>query len=109
MRVELLYFGGCPSYLVAEERLRIALVGQGLTADIEMIHVETDEAARNLRFLSSPTIRVDGQDLFPGGEQHEGALGCRVYLTPEGLSGSPTVEMLTQALGRPRPDPTDRT
>ncbi len=45
MRVELLDFDGCPSYLVAQERLWIALVGRSLPADIEMAHVQTDEAA----------------------------------------------------------------
>ncbi len=45
MRVELLDFDGCPSYLVAQERLWITLVGRSLPADIEMAHVQTDEAA----------------------------------------------------------------
>jgi hypothetical protein len=40
---------------------------------------------------------IDGVDPFaePG---HPIGLGCRVYRTPEGLLGSPTVEELAQAL-----------
>ncbi len=100
MRVELLYFDGCPSYLVAEERLRRVLREWGLDAHIEMVRVETDEEALRLAFPGSPTIRVDRRDLFPTGERVEGALGCRIYVTPEGLAGAPTIEMIRQALGR---------
>ncbi len=98
MRVELLYFDGCPSYTVAEERLRHVVGERGLDAHIEMVRVETDEEARRLRFPGSPTIRVDGSDLFPTGDERGGALGCRVYATPEGLAGAPTQEMIERAL-----------
>jgi hypothetical protein len=98
VRVELLYFDGCPSYTAAEERLRHVLREQGLKAHIEMVRVQTDEEARRLRFPGSPTIRVDGRDLFPTGERVEGALGCRIYPTPEGLAGAPTVGMIERAL-----------
>ena len=46
----------------------------------------------------SPTVRVDGRDLFPVPEREDWRLGCRVYATPEGLSGSPSAEMLREAL-----------
>ena len=94
MRVELLYFDGCPSYMVAEERLRHVVGERGLNARIEMVRVQTDEEAIRLGFPGSPTIRVDGRDLFPTGELVEGALGCRIYATPEGLAGAPTVGMI---------------
>ena len=48
----------------------------------------------------SPTIRVDGEDLFPVPERAGYALGCRMYATPEGLRGSPTTEMLREALAK---------
>lgn len=100
MRVELLYFDGCPSYPVAEERVRRVLRERGLDAHIEMVRVQTDEEALRLGFPGSPTIRVDGRDLFPTEEQVEGALGCRIYATPDGLTGAPTVGMIRQTLGR---------
>jgi hypothetical protein len=67
-------------------------------AEVELIAVNTDEEARRLRFPGSPTIRVDGRDLFSAGERKDWRLGCRVYATPEGLQGSPTAEMLREAL-----------
>jgi hypothetical protein len=100
VRIELLYFDGCPSYLVAEERLRNVLRERGLDVYIEMVRVETDEEALRLGFPGSPTIRVDGTDIFPTAEERGGALGCRVYATPQGLAGAPTVGMIGRALGR---------
>lgn len=102
MRLEILYFDGCPAYRAAEETLREALAEEGVEAGVEMVPVNTDEEARRLRFPGSPTIRVDGRDLFPGGaeEREDWRLGCRVYATPEGLKGSPNIEMLREALAK---------
>jgi hypothetical protein len=66
---------------------------------VELVAVHTDEEARRLRFPGSPTFRVDKRDLFPASEREDWWLGCRVYATPEGLKGSPTTDMLREALG----------
>ena len=98
MKVEVLYFDGCPTYLEAENTLRRVLSDEGIEAGVELVAVNTDEEAQRLRFPGSPTIRVDGRDLFPTPEREDWRLGCRVYATPEGLKGSPTAEMLKDAL-----------
>ena len=98
MKVEVLYFDGCPTYKTAEQTLRQALAEEGMDAEVELVAVNTDEEARRLRFPGSPTIRVDGRDLFPVSDREDWRLGCRVYATPEGLKGSPTAEMLREAL-----------
>jgi hypothetical protein len=98
MKVEILYFDGCPTYLKAEKTLREILEEQGVDAEVELVAVNTDEGAQEVRFVGSPTIRVDGEDLFPIPDRPEYALGCRMYATPEGLRGSPTAEMLSKAL-----------
>ncbi len=96
MRVEVLYFDACPTYRAAEETLRGVLARE--EAEVELVAVNTDEEAQRLRFPGSPTIRVDGEDLFPVPERAGYALGCRVYATPEGLKGSPTAEMVRASL-----------
>jgi hypothetical protein len=58
----------------------------------------TDEEARRLEFPGSPTLRADGEDLFPVPDRVGYALGCRMYATPEGLKGSPTAKMVRAAL-----------
>ena len=100
--IELLYFSGCPTYREAERNLRKVLEGEGLGSDVSFVAVDTDDEARRLRFPGSPTIRVDGEDLFPdqAADRSDWALGCRIYATPRGPKGAPTPEMLRSALGR---------
>ncbi len=98
MVVEVLYFDGCPTYLEATRNLREVLAREGVGAVVELVAVNTDEEARRLRFPGSPTIRAEGRDLFPIPDRAEYAPGCRTYATPEGLKGSPTAEMLSEAL-----------
>ena len=100
MRVEVLYFDGCPTYLVAEKTLRGVLAQEDVEAEVELVAVNSDEEVQRLRFPGSPTIRVDGKDLFPVPERAGYALGCRMYATPEGLRGAPTTEMLREALAK---------
>ena len=66
--VELLYFDGCPSFGQLLPRLRrlVAEAG-GDPQQILLRAVETVEAADELRFLGSPTLRVNGEDVDPRG------------------------------------------
>ncbi|MDQ3238519.1 MAG: thioredoxin family protein [Actinomycetota bacterium] len=100
MNIEILYFDGCPTYQTAEQTLREIIAGEGITAYVGLVAVNTDEDAQRLKFPGSPTIRVDGQDLFPTPERQDYRLGCRMYATPEGLKGSPTAKMLREAISR---------
>lgn len=98
MRVDLLYFDGCPHWMVADERLAEALrvVGRA-DVSVQRRRVETGDRAEELGFLGSPTIRVNGTDPFASGGEEVG-LACRLYITPEGLAGSPTIAQLVEAL-----------
>ena len=98
MKIELLYFDGCPTYRPAQESLEQALSEEGINARIELLAVNTDEEAQRMQFPGSPTIRVNGRDLFPAPVPLDGGLGCRMYPTPEGLRGALTKEMLREAL-----------
>jgi hypothetical protein len=98
MKVEVLYFDGCPTYKTATKTLRAVLAEEGLEYDIKLVAVNSDAEARRLKFPGSPTIRVDGRDLFPAPEREDWRLGCRVYPTAEGLRGSPTFKMFRDAL-----------
>ncbi|WP_093656964.1 DF family (seleno)protein [Streptomyces radiopugnans] len=99
MDIELLYFAGCPNRHLAEERLRQALQATGhADLEIRLRPVETDEEAQAMRFPGSPTIRIDGRDPFAVTDQAAYGLTCRVYTTPEGPAGAPTVDQLTRAV-----------
>ena len=100
MRVEVLYFDGCLTYKAAVEALCGVLSAEEAEDEIQLAAVNTDEEAQRLHFPGSPTIRVDGEDLFPVPGRAEYALGCRMYATLEGLRGSPTAEMLRASAER---------
>jgi hypothetical protein len=101
VKVEVLYFDGCPTYETAVKTLEEVLFEEG--SEVELVSVGTDEEAEGLRFPGSPTICVDGDDLFPVPERAGYALGCRTYITPEGLRGSPTAQVFREALAKLSP------
>jgi hypothetical protein len=97
MKIELLYFDGCPSWEGGLKNLEAALQEEGLTASVEMVKVADDEVADKLKFLGSPSFRIDDHDLWHE-ERENYSLSCRVYPTPEGVKGFPTVAMLREQL-----------
>jgi hypothetical protein len=99
VRIELLYWDGCPSYPEAKTMLEDVLTSHGIEAPIEMRKVHTDEEAEALRFPGSPTIRIDGRDVDPEGAKGRPALTCRIYYLPDGrVSPVPTREQLEAAV-----------
>lgn len=95
MKVELLYFEGCPHWKVADERLRALAERRGFTVQRRL--VGNAEEAEQLEFRGSPTIRIDDRDPFARGDEPVG-FACRVYQTPDGPAGAPTIEQLVEAL-----------
>lgn len=98
MDVTLLYFDDCPNWRIADGHLR-TLAAEN--PDIVLTHrlVETIEAAEATRFRGSPSIIVNGADPFADADDPVG-LSCRVYRTPDGPAGSPTIDQLRQVLAR---------
>jgi len=92
--VTLQYFDGCLNWQTADTRLR-ALADE-LGFRIAYREVMSSEQAEELSFRGSPTIIVDGHDPFPTAGQP--GLACRIYQTPGGPAGAPTVEQLRSAL-----------
>jgi hypothetical protein len=68
MKVEILYFYGCPTFLAAEKTLREVLEEQGRVAEVELVALNTDGETQELHFAGSSTIRVDSEDLSPVAE-----------------------------------------
>jgi len=103
MKVELLYFADCPNYEALVPRLRGLLDQAGVSAGVKLRRVESDEEARRLRFLGSPTVRVDDRDVEPGADRREGyALQCRLYRTEQGTAGTPPDRWILNAVGEHR-------
>ena len=68
MTIEVLYFDGCPSYEALVPHLQQLLSERGVAADVALRRVDSDADAQRLRFLGSPTVRVDGRDVEPGAD-----------------------------------------
>jgi len=99
MKVELLYFDGCPSWQSGLQNLHSALEANGLDVSVELVQVmDNDDAARK-KFLGSPSFRINGVDFWDE-ERDAYSLSCRVYATPEGMKGSPSVSMLQGEIRR---------
>ncbi len=65
MRVELLYWDGDPEYMTARQNLVEVLTEDAFETPIQMIAVNSQDDAEYLEFPGSPTIRIDGRDIFP--------------------------------------------
>jgi hypothetical protein len=99
VKVEFLFWEGCPSYPEAHELLEDVLAEHGLDQPIDVIEVLTHEDAERLAFPGSPTIRIDGRDVDEAGAQSPPSLTCRVYRLPDGRSSPvPSREQLEEAL-----------
>jgi len=100
VRVEVLYFDGCPNHEALLPHLRELLAEVDARVDIELVRIEDHEAAERERFLGSPTVRVDGQDVEPGADaRSDFGLKCRLFPTPDGLRGTPADDWVLAALG----------
>lgn len=97
MKIDLLYFEGCPSWRQGLENLIIALKRENIVAHIQLVKVLDDIQADQLKFLGSPTFQVDGKDLWSE-ERSSYNLCCRLYPAPAGLLRAPSVEMLQEKL-----------
>lgn len=99
MKIELLYFDGCPSWMSALKNLHTALKSDGLDTSVELVQVMDNEDAARRKFLGSPSFRINGIDLWEE-ERDVYSLSCRVYATSEGMKGSPSVAMLQKRISQ---------
>jgi hypothetical protein len=98
MNIEVLHIEDCPNWVEAGSRLREAFRATGLAeTPITYRLLSTPEEAAQVPFAGSPTITIDGKDLFPSGGRTTD-LACRVYPTPTGFAGLPTTDQIIDAI-----------
>jgi len=99
--VEILTFDGCPNRDGAVALVERVSRELGLEPSLRLVDVPDEEAARRLRFLGSPTIRVGGVDVDPHArERDDYGLSCRVFRTAAGIAGLPDEQWVRDALRR---------
>lgn len=97
MLVELLVVPGCPHEVAAGTVLATALVDVGLASvGYTVTVIESQGDADRRAFIGSPTVCVDGEDVFPEPER-PASVACRLY---PGGGGVPELRELRQALKR---------
>jgi len=100
LRITFQYIDDCPSHEQALSRLRKVLDEEGISTKIDIIKIETDEQAKHLRFVGSPTILVNDIDIDPQANDHYG-LACRGYRLEDGrISPLPSEKMIRRAIRR---------
>lgn len=100
MKVELLYFEGCPNHSPVLEMVRRTLDREKIDAEVQAVEVPDEKTAESLRFLGSPSVRVDGADIEPGREKDSPFFGCRTYTVGGKTTGVPPEQWLVDALRR---------
>ncbi|HKV88660.1 MAG TPA: DUF2892 domain-containing protein [Candidatus Dormibacteraeota bacterium] len=105
MKITIQYFDGCPHWQIAERRVLNVL--EGLPSDrftLERQLIESPAMAQRVGFHGSPTILIDGRDPFATGAQPAG-VGCRVFLTEDGVQGAPSEALLRDVIKPALSDP----
>ena len=93
--VEVLFFPGCPNHEPTVQLAREVATSVGVSAEILEVEIESADQAEALRFLGSPSVRINGRDIEPGADgRSDYAYGCRVY----GASGVPPRSWMLTAM-----------
>jgi len=99
MRFEVLFFEGCPNHRLAVERAKNALAQESVEAEVAEVRVADEAAARELGFLGSPTVRINGKDVEPAARGlTQFGMCCRTYFEGGRRSGAPSQEMIRAAV-----------
>ena len=93
--IEVLYFDGCPNLEPTVALARDVAAELGIAAGIREVEIRDEADAERLRFLGSPTVRVNGIDIDPEAvARTDYAFSCRLW----GESGVPPRELMLSAL-----------
>jgi hypothetical protein len=97
--VDVLVFDGCPNIEATLERARGAIAAANVVADVQLVRVANDDQARQLRFLGSPTVRVDGTDVDPAAVPRDDfGMQCRLYAVDGRFESAPPLAWIVAAL-----------
>ncbi len=98
MKIDVLYFEGCPHATDALKLVKDVLKRLNIEAEVEFVKVNNPEEAEKLRFYGSPSIHINGIDLEEGEENRKPLFGCRVYQSENGFSGLPPEELFIKKI-----------
>ena len=99
MKIELFYFRNCPSYKQTIRDLGKILKEKKINVKVEMVEIKSEQEAKKVKFIGSPTLRINGKDIdsLAGLSKHYG-MRCRIYFYKGKISPSPPEEMIVKSL-----------
>ena len=98
MKVEVLYVSDCPSHSEAVRLVKNVLAAEGVVTDIREVLVQDERMAGELKFVGSPTIRINGRDVAGESQTEKSfALCCRLYSGSKQI-GLPPTELVHRAV-----------
>ncbi len=99
MKIEVLYFDGCPNHKPAVGRVEEVLREEGVSAEVLEVNVSDASIAQKVGFLGSPSIRINGLDVEPEARAtREYGMMCRTYAVNGRREGLPSRDMLRRAI-----------
>ena len=99
MKIEVLVVDNCPSYPLALDLLYRVLREEGLSVPIDVLRMSSHEDAVRTRFLGSPTIQINGEDVEGGARARQDfGLKCRLYTVDGRLVGVPDERMFRESI-----------
>jgi hypothetical protein len=98
--IEFQYFNGCPHAREMLQNLREVMAEMGIVGDeLQIINITGPEAAQKLNFQGSPTILINGIDIYTGLRPEGFSYSCRVYEFGGRQTGLIPKEFLRSKLG----------
>ena len=78
--IEFAYFEGCPNAMQTLQNLKaVAAGGQISLSEIEIVLVPNEQSAKALKFAGSPSVLVEGIDIYTEQPPSDYSFNCRVY------------------------------
>jgi hypothetical protein len=94
LQIEVFYFEDCPKHRPTMERIKAVLREESCSADVREVLVPDVLTAERVKFLGSPTVRVNGIDIEPAAvNRRDFGLMCRRY-----TGGVPSHELIRAAV-----------
>lgn len=101
--VELLVVSGCPGTELAVARIREATEALGIETNLRFVIIDDEEQARAVRFVGSPTVRVDGVDVETEAASRPIGVTCRLYEREGIVERAPALSLIQAALAKSAP------
>lgn len=98
--IEFQYFNGCPNADGTLQNLREVMEELGISnINLKLTEVPNLESAKTLSFQGSPTILLNGKDIYTGEEPMDFSYACRIYQFDGEQTGVISKEFIRAKLG----------